>query len=223
MQQIVIRTDIIQGGDQWHAARLGKITGSGFAKLVGTAAAKEKYIYDKASEIVTRSRCDGDEYTNIHMQRGNEYESIARVKYILDTLNDVQEVGIVEYDDYTACSPDGLVGDDGIIEIKVLDSNNHFKQILKISSKGIQAIPKDHLLQMQFNMFVCNRQWCDYVLYNQKHEVNNGDLFVYRVEKDIKTQLEIKAAIEEAKERIISCVNKYYLLVTKTKVNGLIN
>ena len=167
-----LHDDIEQKSPEWHNLRLGKITASGFGKLLGTDAVRDKYLYDRAAEIVTGERCDADEViSSVHIDRGNEWESVARDKYITTTFSEVKEVGFIQLDDYAGCSPDGLVGEDGLIEIKVPDSNNYFKYLIEIQNMGISAIPTDHFWQMQFCMYVCDRKWCDYVLYNPKHAV----------------------------------------------------
>lgn len=206
--------DIVQGSDEWHQLRLGKITGSNFYKLTGTEAARKKYLYDKASEIVSGEKCDADSVTNQHMQRGNEYEALARLKYIAHTLNYVQEVGFVQMNEYVACSPDGLVDTDGMIEIKVPDSSKYLGQVIEISQGNEKDIPKEHYLQMQFNLLVCNREWCDYVLYNPKHDIENRGLFIFRVKEDLKTQLMIKHTIDTAITEIKQYIHLYQLTLT---------
>lgn len=205
MRQIQLHTDLKQGSDEWLKLRLGKITGSCFHKLLGTKAAREKYLYDRANEIVTGCKSDGGEYVNIHIQRGWEYEPIARAEYTAYTFTSIDEIGLAQLGDYIACSPDGLVGEDGMIEIKILDSNNYFRQVVEISKKGVEAIASEHYIQMQCNLFVCNRQWCDYVLYNPKHAAINNGLFIYRVECDNTMQSRIAQAIDEC----ITTINEY--------------
>ena len=204
-----VHAELEQGSDEWLELRLGKITASCFYKLLGTKAAREKYLYDRGNEIVTGCKTDGDEYVNLHIQRGWEYENIARNKYIISTFNSVDEVGLVQLGDYIACSPDGLVGEDGMIEIKVPDSNNYFRQVVEISKKGIEAITKEHYMQMQFNLFVCGRQWCDYVLFNPKHAIKGNGLFICRVEYDSIMQKRITEAVDECVPIMNEYVNQY--------------
>jgi hypothetical protein len=202
-----LHNDIEQGSLEWHDLRLGKLTGSSAAKLFGTPAAREKYLYDRAAEIVTGCRCDTDEsVSGIHMARGHEFEEVAIAKYTVATLNEVQRVGFVQLNEFVGCSPDGLVGTCGMIEVKVPDSNNYFRQVLELASDGVKAIPKDYYAQMQFNMFVCGRNWCDYVLYNPKHEATGKSLFVIRVGRDDSMQRSIKSAIDESIVKI-----EYYM------------
>lgn len=202
--------EIEQGSQEWHDLRLGKLTGSSAAKLFGTSAAREKYLYDRAAEIVTGCRCDSDESaTGMHMARGHEFEEVALMKYTVATLNEVQRIGFVQLNEFVGCSPDGLVGDDGIIEVKVPDSNNYFRQILELTKDGTKAIPNEYYMQMQFNMLVCGRAWCDYVLYNPKHEAKGKSLFIQRVERDEKMQASISDIVEKAGASIIKLIAAY--------------
>lgn len=210
-----VHTDLKQGSDEWRKLRLGKITGSCFHKLLGTIAAREKYLYDRANEIVTGSKSDGEEYVNIHIQRGWEYESYARTEYIAHTFTSVDEVGLVQLGEYIACSPDGLIGEDGMIEIKILDSNNYFRQIVEISKKGVEAIASEHYIQMQFNLFASGRQWCDYVLYNPKHAAIGNGLFIRRVEYDNVMQARILETVDECIPIMNEYVNQYHNIFKK--------
>jgi exodeoxyribonuclease (lambda-induced) len=200
-----------QGSAEWHDIRLGKLTGSSAAKLFGTPTAREKYLYDRAAEIVTGCRCDSEECgSSVHTARGHEFEEVALIKYTVATLNEVQRVGFVQLNEFVGCSPDGLIGDNGMIEIKVPDSNNYFRQLLELNEKGVKAIPSEYYYQMQFNMFVCGRNWCDYVLYNPKHEGSGKSLFIRQVERDDTVQERISSIIDESIAKIKSYTQKYY-------------
>lgn len=207
-----VYVDLEQKTEEWQQKRLGKITGSTFGKLFGTKDCADKHIYSIANEIITNSRSDGAEFTNFHMDRGNNYEPLARVKYMEKNFEPVKTVGIVCLGGYVACSPDGLVGEDGVIEIKVPDSHNYLKYVLEISQLGKKAIQKDHFMQMQFNMYVCDKDWCDYVLYNPKHVFN--DLSIFRIEKDKDIQAKIENTIDDAIARIKRHIKQYSDLIT---------
>lgn len=209
-----LHKNIEQGSPEWHDLRLGKLTGSSAAKLFGTPAAREKYLYDRAAEIVTGCRCDSDECTRgQHTARGSEFEEIALMKYTVATLHEVQKVGFVQLNEFVGCSPDGLIGDDGMIEVKVPDSNNYFRQVLEIASNGVKAIPSEYYYQIQFNLFVCGRKWCDYVLYNPKHEAKGKSLFIIRVERDDSMQNAIASIIDESVAKIGYYVEGYYRII----------
>ncbi len=85
--------------------------------------------------------------------------------------------------------------------------------ILEIAKNGDKAISIEHYLQMQYNLYICGRQWCDYVLYNSKHAQNNAHCFIYRVERDNDLQEKIKATIKNAIQTIESHVISYQSLI----------
>lgn len=218
MQQnkMQIYTDLEQKTDDWHRLRLGKITGSCFHKLLGTKEAAEKYLYSKANEIIIRDRCDGEKYAKIpvHIERGCNWEFIARTAYVLANKIDVKKVGLIQLNDYIACSPDGLIDDDGLLEIKIPDSNNFIRLISKINKEGINAIPKENYQQIQFNLYISGRKWCDYVLYNPQHAQNVGNgLFVYRIELDPDLQIRIAGIVNTAPAIINEYVEQYYKIM----------
>lgn len=205
-----IFNDLKQRTNEWHDLRLGKITGSCFYKLLGTPATSQKYLYQKASEIITKSKSDSDSFNNIHIQRGLDYECIAKAEYIKNTWTIVNDVGLIILNDYVACSPDGLIGDDGIIEIKIPDCHNYLEQVLAIHKDGEKAISNEHYAQMQFNMYVSKRSWCDYVLYNPKYSLYNNGIFIYKVNIDYKMQDQINQVLEVSIEKIKEYVQTYH-------------
>ena len=209
---------IDQRTPEWYNLRCGRFTGTSCAKLLlGKESAKDKHVYDKAAERVTGEYCDGEEYENVHIKRGNEMETIARDLYIDDNICafldlEVTTPGFVQAGEYLGYSPDGFVGTDGMIEIKALDSNNHFRQVLEITTRGVDAIDPKHYLQMQFGMLICNRQWCDYVLYNAKHGANRKELFIYRVLIDQVKQDIIRQTLEKRIMQLQILVDQYNTL-----------
>jgi len=221
--QIQIHTEFNQNTDEWHTLRLGKITGSCFHKLLGTKAAAKKYLCDKANEIIIKDRCDRDKFEKLpmHMKRGTSWEDMARFNYeyegyLKDDNFKVSKVGLIQLNDYVVCSPDGLVNDDGLIEIKVPDSNSFFWFISEFEEKGIKAIPKQHYQQMQFNLYVSGRKWCDYVLYNPKHEnkeSNYRGLLIQRVEPDPDLQIRIAGIVNTAPAIINEYIEQYYNII----------
>jgi exodeoxyribonuclease (lambda-induced) len=205
-EELVYHYDIEQRSEEWHAQRIGKITGSNIYKLFGTKQAKEKYLADKASEIVTSCKSDSDENVyNFHIQRGVQYEDKARELYSLQTFSIVKECGLVQSGEYIAYSPDGLIDPDGLLEIKIPDSGKYLLLVIEISKHGIEKIPYEHQLQMQLGMYVCERKWCDYVLYNPKHD----RLFIFRVYLDDKIQTQIHEVLKSSISYIQNLVSEY--------------
>lgn len=174
--------NVEQGSDEWFAVRLGKITGSGVSALLSESRAKTglsktalSYAYQIVAERLTgqADNFKGNQYT----EWGNLQEARARELYQYETFLFVDEVGFVEKDDWCGCSPDGLVGDDGMIEIKC-PASKKFVEIVHT-----EIIPDEWLAQMQFNMWVCGRKWCDFVLFDPRF-TEEKQLYIKRVLSD---------------------------------------
>lgn len=158
--------DIKQGTDEWYQVKKGKMTASHATAIM----ANGKGLRSLIEEIITDlySTDNYPEFTNRlsnkHVDRGNEYEAKARTIYELETGNKVTQVGFVELDEYAGASPDGLVGDNGLIEIK----NPANKEFMRLALTG--KIDSNHLNQMQMQMYVTGREWCDYFVFNPNYE-----------------------------------------------------
>lgn len=184
-----------QGTQEWLDARLGKPSASQFHKLITTAgkpsASAEKYIYTMVAERILG--VSEPVYVNEWMERGNELEPEARSMYELLSDVDVQEVGFILDDSGEfGCSPDGLVGEDGGIEIKCPTPQNHIEWTVK----GV--CPSKHFAQVQGCLYITGRKWWDFMSY---HPQMNP--FIVRVERDdefiAKLAAQITAAVEEIK------------------------
>ena len=165
MSDIKYYYDLEQGTNEWLRTRLGIITASVMHQLVtpkGKIADNNDsrgIIYEKVSERVTGEI--GEFFTNAHMDRGNTFEPFARDLYS-DEIATVKECGFItrKINGVTiGYSPDGLIGDDGLIEIKCPNRTKHVKEIIE----GLE--PKAYLMQMHTGMLVTDRDWCDYVGY----------------------------------------------------------
>jgi putative phage-type endonuclease len=121
----------------------------------------------------------GENFTNAAMQHGTETEPLARAAY--EALQDVlvDEVGFVPHPSIimAGASPDGLVGDDGLIEIKCPNTATHIETLLS------QSVPSKYNTQMQFQMACTGRQWCDFVSFDNRLP-EELQLFVKRVPRD---------------------------------------
>lgn len=157
-----------QGGDQWIALRAGKPTASCFDKIITSTGDPSKsqagYAITLAGELYAGKPLDswdGNSYT----ERGKLLEDEARKMYAF--INDVEpvQVGFVTDDDQSyGCSPDSLVGDDGLLEIKCLKAENHIKAILYYRKN--KKCPPDYIQQTQGQMMICQRSWCDLFFYH---------------------------------------------------------
>jgi len=130
---------------------------------------------------------------NEHTERGNELEPIARDIYEMETGNDVQEVGFVEYSEFAGCSPDGLVGEEGGIEIKSISNEKYAKVLLG------EDIKKDYDWQVQMNLLCTGRKWWDLVIYNPNFKDN---IKIYRIEPDEDKHQKLLDGIEKGEQLI---------------------
>lgn len=151
-----------QGTDEWYKCRLGKLTGSVAHTVYVQGKGLETLCLEKATEILTG--IIPENYTNEAMQHGHEYETEARDIYELETGNKVVQVGFCEDNEYFGVSPDGLIGDDGLIEIKCPTDKTYTQYLIDMKIKP------EYYAQMQAQMLVTKRGWCDYVVYNSHFE-----------------------------------------------------
>ncbi len=169
-----------QGTPEWHEARRGKITASAarYALARPGTLGRLNYIQQLADAIEGVPNFD-DEDDPPWFAEGRYYESWARGWYAWHHA-EVTETGFIVHDDYSwlGCSPDGLVGDDGMIEIKY---RKFLHTWTKHSALGATA---PVMAQVQTQMFVAGRRWDDYVNYwrSDQHEVEKGK--VVRIERD---------------------------------------
>ena len=192
-----------QGDDDWFAERIGSIGGSSIASVVakGEGKTRKNLMYRLAGEILSDVKYEG--YKNEHMDRGIEQESEARIRYELVTGNEVVQVGLIKLTDHKHESPDGLVGNDGKIEIKCVIPSVQVETIIS------DRVPAAYRKQIQWGLFICERQWCDFISYSPL--VTSRPMWVRRVDRDeklikeldegadkfIKEMLEILAIIKE--------------------------
>ena len=182
----------------WLSLRAGKFTGSDFSVMLGNGETKRKMILEKATEHILGKPCNKDHYVSADMLRGIELESVARILYIEETFNDVKEVGFIEKDEYCGVSPDGLVSEDGIIEIKCP------KDTVFVEQSITGNIKPEYYTQIQYALYITGRQWCDYVAYNE-----NFPLLIRRYERDEKYIEKIKDALEDGIEQVKQIILKF--------------
>ena len=177
---------IEQGTPEWFEARLGVVTASRFADVMakGRSGAESKtrrtYMLTLLGERLTGEVQES--YSNNHMERGQEMEADARAAYEFQSGNDVRQVGFVRKDDNIGASPDGLIDEDGLLEIKTKLPHRHLDCLLS------EKVPTEHTAQIQGQLWVCEREWLDFVSYWP-----GLPLFVKRVNRDdpyIKTMSE---------------------------------
>lgn len=192
----MILYDVEQRSPEWFALRLGRFTSS----ILGDLFMKETTKgYQEVINKVVFERATGETpetYSNEYMKRGSELEPFARQAYELETFNKVHLIGFVEHDDWIGGSPDGFIGVDGILEIKVPKWNTLINYILEDSGEG------DYKYQIQGNLFISKRQWCDFFVWHPKlppllKRINRDEKIIAEIQK------KLERAIEQAKERLL--------------------
>lgn len=171
-----------QRSSEWFAARLGKVTASRVADVIaktksGYSTSRDNYMAQLVCERLTGQQ--GESFTNAAMQHGTETEPLARSAYEAYADLMVEEVGFVQHPkiEQAGASPDGLVGLFGMLEIKCPNTATHIDTLLT------QTVPTKYITQMQWQMRCCERQWCDYVSFDNRLPADL-QLFVKRVEFD---------------------------------------
>ncbi len=200
-----------QRTDEWYAARLGKVTASRVADLMaktktGPSASRANYMADLIVERLTGQRAEG--FTNAAMQWGTDTEPQARAAYEFLTDASVAEEGFVVHPtipDFGA-SPDGLVGDDGLVEIKCPNTAQHLDVLLS------GTIPAKYVTQMQAQMACTGRAWCDFVSFDPRMP-GEMQLFVQRVARDdgfiAEMEGEVGSFLSELTQKLDALTERY--------------
>jgi putative phage-type endonuclease len=181
-----------QRSEEWFQARLGKVTASRVADVLakiksGESASRRNYKIQLVSERLTGEK--QETYINQAMQDGIDREFYARERYV-QRFGEVEEVGFVKHPTLEAgASPDGMVGDDGLLEIKCPMGTTHTETLMT------QEVPSKYIPQIQFQLRCTGRKWCDFVSYNPMFP-EHLQVFVKRVEADEVYQMELDKEIE---------------------------
>ena len=175
--------NIEQRTDDWFTARLGKVTASSLHKVLartktGYGADRANYLTQLVLERVTNSKAEG--YVNAEMQWGLDQEPFARAAYEAHTGVLVDEIGFMPHPtiEMSGASPDGLVGDSGMVEIKCPSSKTALECWL-----SDDPVESKYFAQMQWQMACAGRDWCDYVVFDPRMP-QKAQLFIYRVNRD---------------------------------------
>lgn len=202
---------IVQGTEAWFAARLGKVTASRVADVIaktktGYSASRANYMAELIAERLSGARSEG--FTNAAMQWGTDKEPDARAAYCFMRDVDVAEVGFIDHPTIamTGASPDGLVGEDGMLEIKCPNTATHLETLLG----GV--VPAKYFSQMQWQMACADRQWCDFASYDPRLP-EPMRLFIQRVPRDADwlraTEEDVAAFLAELDAKIDALTARY--------------
>jgi len=202
------RVAVEQGTDAWHQLRLGKVTASRVADILaktktGPSASRQNYLIELALQRTTG--IIQESYSNAVMEWGTLTEPQARVAYEVKSGNFVDQIAFVDHPSIAGfgCSPDGLISDLGLIEIKCPNSATHWEYFKSKES------PKKYFIQMQAQLACTQRDWCDFVSFDPRMpersqllivRVNRNETFISLMEAEIKQFLsEVEAEVNQMK------------------------
>jgi len=198
---------IEQGSDGWHSLRQGVITASAISRLLTGTGKPANNDTSRAQLLqLLAERITGESELSFYgddMARGHLLEPLARDIYA-EHRAPVQECGFVTADfDGTVIgySPDGLVGDDGLIEIKSPRQKNHLRSLLS------NEVPAEYVPQVQAGLAVTGRAWCDYISY-----APGLPLFIHRCERDELAIAQLIAAAKAAEAELQRLMRLYTLM-----------
>lgn len=203
--------DCIQGEPEWFAARVGKVSASRIGDLTaktksGYSTSRANYAAELVAERLTGVKAE--KYSNGAMQWGTEQEPVARTMYEFMRNATVTEVGLVLHPtiDMACASPDGLVGDDGLVEIKCPLTSTHIETLLGGSIDG------KYMKQMQWQMACTGRQWCDFASFDPRLPADM-QLHVTRVNRDgamiVELEREVRSFIAEVDDTLNRLIATY--------------
>ena len=193
--------DCEQMSPEWFACRIGIPTASRFKDILakGQGITRKKYLYTLAGERLTGEQAES--YTNEAMERGHALEAEARERYAFQRDAEPQLVGFMRRkvgEHWIGASPDALLGEDGLLEIKTKAPH------LQLECLDGGRMPPEHVAQVQGQLWVSGRQWADFVSYWPKLP-----LFVIRVERDDAYIATLSAEVMAFCEELEALTNKY--------------
>lgn len=205
--------DLEQRTPEWYAVRCGVPTASNFGKLMTPTGKPSTQIVGYACQLAAEKYAGPGVNTwggNMDVSRGRILEDDALAWYAFEYGCNPQAVGFVTDDAGTyGCSPDALIGESGMIEIKCLNAENHLKALLAHSETG--KAPPDYHAQTQGQLWIAEREWCDLVFYH-----HNLPPHVIRVYKDA----EYIAALQQAVAAVIEKRDQVFRLIAKSSPQG---
>ncbi len=202
-----------QGSPEWFAARAGKVSASRIADLTaktktGWGASRANYAAELVAERLTGVKAE--KYSNANMQWGTDTEPAARTMYEFMTDRPVTQVGLVLHPtiDMSCASPDGLVGDEGLIEIKCPNTATHIETLLGSEIDG------KYMKQMQWQMACTGRVWCDFASFDPRMPADM-QIRIQRVTRDARMiadiEREVIAFLSEVDATVAKLIATYRL------------
>jgi len=200
-----------QGSPEWFEARLGKVTASRVADVIaktksGPSASRSNYMGELVAERLTG--VSAEKFKSAAMQHGTDTEAEARTAYAFHADCDVAEVGFVPHPTITmsGASPDGLVGDDGLLELKCPNTSTHIETLLG------GKVPEKYVTQIMWQLACTGRKWCDFGSYDPRMP-ERMRLFVKRIYRDDERidqlEREVVTFLAETDEQLKALARKF--------------
>lgn len=184
---------IVQGSPEWFAARAGKVTASRVADVIaktksGYSTSRQNYAAELLCERLTGVCAPG--FSNDAMRWGQEQEPFARQAYERKYGVEVYEVGFVDHPEIamSGASPDGYVGEQGLIEIKAPNTATHLDTLLN------DKVPAKYVTQIQWQLACTGREWCDFASFDPRLP-EGMQLYVTRIPRDVSMILELETEV----------------------------
>lgn len=197
--------ELLQGSDAWLSARCGLLTASEMNRIITPTTLKyasndkeRQHLYELAAQRITQYV--EPSYVNDDMLRGQSDEVYAREAY-REHFAPVKECGFITNDKWgftIGFSPDGLVGDDGLIEVKSPRPKSHLQTLLNLE------MPAEHMIQVQTGMLVSERPWCDFISYS-----GGWPMVTLRVHADSAIQDAIVEAATVFHGKLLAMIGRY--------------
>lgn len=199
---------IEQGTELWHQARRGHITASNVTDVMAKgkdgkeSSTRRKYLMRIVAERES-NQAQESSFTSAALEWGKETETFARIAYEVSRETFVETTGFWLHPtiQWLGASPDGLVANDGLVEIKCPNTTTHLEYIL--AGKA----PAEYMKQMQCQLWVTGRAWCDFISFDPRVR-KSKQLFVVRVERDEKVIAEMEQAVIQFLDEVQSVINQ---------------
>ena len=195
-----------QGSEAWKMARLGHVTASNVSDVMargkdGEATTRYKYKVKLVAERLTTEQPES--YTNTAMQWGIDQEQFAVIAYEMkaDVMTDLTGFWLHPALKWVGASPDRLVGDDGLLEVKCPNTTTHLDYIFA------GKVPAEYVKQVQAQLWITGRAWCDFVSFDPRLPPRN-QLLVVRVFRDEKLIAEMETETVKFLGEVTSLINK---------------
>lgn len=194
--------------NEWHQQRLGRLTSSRFGDMMKQGRGKDEpygqacigYVYEKVAELITGAP---HLITSQSMEWGLDQEAEAINLYEKRSGNTVESCMFIPYGEHAGGTPDGLVGDDGIIEVKCpFNPKNHVQTLIE------NVVPEQYKYQVQGNLMATGRKWCDFISYDPRVQEKQLKIVIIRVERDEEIIKQIQNRIADVAKLIQELTNK---------------